>query len=577
MIHSTRIPVGLLTACFILHGLTSLGQNYSIVGTAGTQSQPGQGPNPFAAVDNTSRGTRQQYIIRGQELIDAGIPAGANIVSVGFNVMQAATNSGNVQNLSNWSVSLYSNNNPASSSPLGSWVTAPEVATSAPTTMNVSTTGWKHTDMIAPYQWPGGPADNIIIQACYNNATTNANNSSAHALVQRTTNLPSGQLGGNRGRWVFTNATSGACTSTSGTATTSQYLRPLVQLGWTGTVQPGNTLGSPDASACGSTSLSMQNPGSGVTYQWQSSPDNVSYTNVPNATGPTQSVSPSVPTWYQCVVTSGGTSGNSTPLLVQPIAPAPGATTGPASVSCTNAQLGIQNNQFAGTTYQWQASTIGDVGPGYSPTGGTAATYSAAVTQPTWFRCLVTCSNTGLQTTSTALLVTPNEPNAGDDAAETLCATDAPIDLIALLGPDAQAGGMWSGPSTVVNNTFDPATMTGGAYVYTVTGTAPCPPATATVTMVVDPCLGVNEIAQEHSIQWLGQESDGSHAIMVFGTAVEAWELLDAAGRAVANGTSTLHDGMLRLHFAGVAPCVHVLRMHTSTGAVSLRIVHAVR
>jgi gliding motility-associated-like protein len=83
---------------------------------------------------------------------------------------------------------------------------------------------------------------------------------------------------------------------------------------------------------------------------------------------------------------------------------------------------------------------------------------------------------------------------AGDDAAIDLCANDAPIDLIDVLGGAPDPGGTWSGPAGAFSGTFDPATHAPGGYVYTVAGTAPCADASATVTVGVEvlPDAGVS-------------------------------------------------------------------------------------
>lgn len=88
-----------------------------------------------------------------------------------------------------------------------------------------------------------------------------------------------------------------------------------------GTPNPGNTLSSVP-SACPSTSftLSLQNStaGSGITYQWQSSPDGVSYSNIVGATNSTYSATQTSSTYYQCIVTctNSGLSQTSNPVQV---------------------------------------------------------------------------------------------------------------------------------------------------------------------------------------------------------------------------------------------------------------------
>ena len=83
-----------------------------------------------------------------------------------------------------------------------------------------------------------------------------------------------------------------------------------------GTPAPGNTVSSANP-VCASVAftLSLQNfSGTGVTYQWQSSPNNSNWTNISGATNATYNTSQTSATYYQCVVTCSGSSGTSTPI-----------------------------------------------------------------------------------------------------------------------------------------------------------------------------------------------------------------------------------------------------------------------
>ena len=92
-----------------------------------------------------------------------------------------------------------------------------------------------------------------------------------------------------------------------------------------GTPAPGNTLSSL-ASVCSGQAfnLSFQNnvAAVGITYQWQSSPDNVTWTNIAGATLPTRAASQTSSTWYRCEIncSNSGLTGYSTALQV-PMAP----------------------------------------------------------------------------------------------------------------------------------------------------------------------------------------------------------------------------------------------------------------
>jgi hypothetical protein len=100
---------------------------------------------------------------------------------------------------------------------------------------------------------------------------------------------------------------------------TEDYTLTVVALpACTGTPAPGNTLSSSGTSVCSGVSftLSVQNPviASGVTYQWQSSTDGTTYTNIGGATSSTYTGSQTSAKYYKCVITCSGNSGTSTPL-----------------------------------------------------------------------------------------------------------------------------------------------------------------------------------------------------------------------------------------------------------------------
>jgi hypothetical protein len=85
-----------------------------------------------------------------------------------------------------------------------------------------------------------------------------------------------------------------------------------------GTPAPGNTISSANPVCSGSNFiLSLQNStsGTGVTYQWQSSPDNSTWTNFGSGAA-TQGTSQTSATYYRCIVSCSGNPGTSTPVLV---------------------------------------------------------------------------------------------------------------------------------------------------------------------------------------------------------------------------------------------------------------------
>jgi hypothetical protein len=96
---------------------------------------------------------------------------------------------------------------------------------------------------------------------------------------------------------------------------------------------------------------------------------------------------------------------------------------------------------------------------------------------------------------STVTVAINDAPDAGEDAAITLCISSPPTDLFSLLGGTPDAGGTWTAPDgSASDGTFDPAIDAPGGYSYTVGGGANCPADVATVTVIVsaEPDAGID-------------------------------------------------------------------------------------
>lgn len=172
---------------------------------------------------------------------------------------------------------------------------------------------------------------------------------------------------------------SGQYTSTLGSVATAvagvstQSTTPVLSASYTGFLSyadsnacvgiptPGNTIASSNAICLGtSVTLSLQNltTGSGVTYQWFSSPDGVTYSPIASATNPTYSTNPTAATYFMCEVTcaSGPSTTASTPVYItfanEVTATVPGARCGTGTVD-------LSATPSAGATINWFAAATG--------------------------------------------------------------------------------------------------------------------------------------------------------------------------------------------------------------------------
>ncbi|WP_146185924.1 T9SS type A sorting domain-containing protein [Flavobacterium album] len=168
----------------------------------------------------------------------------------------------------------------------------------------------------------------------------------------------------------------------------------------TGVPAPGNTIASQNAICLGSSvALSVQNAvaGSGVTYQWQSSPDNITYTDISSATGTTYTATPAQPTYYRLNVTcaSGPSTGSSTPVQ---ITFANNITSVTPAARCGEGTVSLAAEANSGATVKWYAAAtggapVGTGSPFVTPSiNATTTYYAAALTATTGTTVIGTAS-----------------------------------------------------------------------------------------------------------------------------------------------------------------------------------------
>lgn len=198
------------------------------------------------------------------------------------------------------------------------------------------------------------------------------------------------------------------------------------------TAVAGTTVATPVGPMCapGVTTLSLSGAGigTGTTYQWQTSPDNITYTDSTGQTSSTMQVTGLMASrWYRCMVTCSATSTSnpSTPVQVL-VTPAPTAVVTPGGpiYICTPATqlLSVATNATT-PSYQWKLGGVNIGGATLSTYTATASgTYTVLVTD-----AATTCATTsngvviGIQPPPTAPVITP--------ATTTLCEGAAPVQI----------------------------------------------------------------------------------------------------------------------------------------------------
>ncbi|MBK6343829.1 MAG: hypothetical protein IPF41_14910 [Flavobacteriales bacterium] len=207
------------------------------------------------------------------------------------------------------------------------------------------------------------------------------------------------------------------------------------------------------------------------------------------------------------------------------------------------------------------APQAGGAWAGPSPVAG--GNYDPATMNPGAYVYTVNGVAPCANATATITVTENAATNAGTDGALTVCSNGAAQSLFAALGGAPQAGGAWAGPSPVAGGNYDPATMTPGAYIYTVTGVAPCANASATITVTENAATNAG--------------TDGALTVCSNGAAQSLFAALGGAPQAggawggpspVAGGNydpATMTPGAYIHTVNGVAPCANASATITVT------------
>jgi hypothetical protein len=140
-------------------------------------------------------------------------------------------------------------------------------------------------------------------------------------------------------------------------------------------------------SACGTGTFAMtsspQTLAAGYTYQWQSSADNVTFTNITNATSQNYSAVVNSTTYYQCILTCSASGQSVTSsVLTATINPLPTITITPANNGYFCGGAGQTLTANGASTYSWApaASLVASTGTVVTSTTSTPTTYTVTGT-----------------------------------------------------------------------------------------------------------------------------------------------------------------------------------------------------
>ena len=262
-------------------------------------------------------GARAQYLFRASELIAAGMGPG-NINAIKFNVLSLATSTNTSPHFALHKQTFKIGTTSANSLDLDNWIPG---TTTVYGPVDYTPVLGINTFTITPFFWNG--IDNIVVEMCNGDPVNDSETFwTGNAVVPWTENLSF-----NASNTYRADNSGSLCDVTSTNNSGGTTTRPNIIFNWT---PAAPCTGAPDAGAANTNktivclnepftlTLSGSTVASGLSYQWQSSTDNVNWTNIAGATHSSLNTSQSESSWYRCVVTcsASGSSANSSAVQV---------------------------------------------------------------------------------------------------------------------------------------------------------------------------------------------------------------------------------------------------------------------
>lgn len=296
----------LLLLCATIVPTFSFGQTSVTIGATSGTSHFVYGPYYRSSQSSSFNYSRYAHLYTASEL---AIPAGSVITKIEW-LKESGTISGN--NTFNVWMKNTSSNSLTDNSSWNSLVTgASQVFTSTTQSFVAASNNWEEINLSSSFVYNGS---NLQLMTDF------VFSGSASAANKFYVNSASGKALG----WATTTPISG----TMGlTASSYGDNRPTIRITYsagtacTGTPTAGNAVSNASGAVCSGSSvelnLSGNSIGTGMTYEWQSSSDNSTWSSISSPSSLSSiSVNPTSNTYYRAVVTCGGNSSNSASVLV---------------------------------------------------------------------------------------------------------------------------------------------------------------------------------------------------------------------------------------------------------------------